>query len=367
MAILNPANLTFNGEEIKALSEGIMEDVFAKPAMTEFLTAYTGIKAKKQIAFLGRLNGLVGQKHDTSSCAPIENPAGITNTEKFWTPAYIDDRFSECWDDLLETFFVYGLRNGIEKGDLTATDFATFFIDRYQDAIAEMFFRFVWFGDTAADDTAGGGVFVTAGFVAKRWDAFDGIWKQLFAIATATPARLTAGLATKNAQLSFALQEFNASDTTNRVVTNTLQNMIFGADYRLRDKSDKILLVTQSVADQYVRELEAAAGNGIPQAFEYIQEGVSMMKRMGVTIYAFSFWDRTIRAYQRTISTELNYYLPHRAILTTKDNLAFGTEEESNLSDVDVFFDKKDKKTYFDFGANLDAKVLQDYLVQVAY
>lgn len=365
--IINASDLAFNGEEVRAVSEGIMEEIFAKPAITEFLTAYTGIKAKKQIAFLGRLTGLVGQKHDASSCSPIENEATITNTEKFWMPAYIDDRFSECWDDLLDTFFIYGTQNGVNKADLTTTDFAVFFISRYEDAIAEMFYRLVWFGDTTADDTAGGGNLVTAGFVAKRWDAFDGIWKQLFAIVTATPARKTAGLAAKNAELSFALQAFDATDTTNKVVTTVLQNLVFNADHRLRGKADKFIMVTQSVADQYVRELEASAADGISIAFEYLQDGISVLKRGGVTVFAFSFWDRIIEEYMRTIGSELNYYLPHRAILTTKANLAFGTEEEGNLSEVDVFFDKKDKKTYFDFGANLDAKVLQDYMVQVAY
>ena len=357
--IINAADLAFNGEEVKAVSEAIMEEIFAKPAITEFLTPYTGIKAKRQIAFLGRLTGLVG--------APVENDATITNTEKFWNPAYIDDRFSECWDDLLETFFIYGTKNGVAKADLTSTDFATFFIERYQDAIAEMFHRLVWFGDTAADDTAGGGNFVTAGFVAKRWDSFDGIWKQLYAVVAADSARKTTDLSAKNAELTFVDQAFDATDTTNRVVTTMLQNLVFNSDYRLRDKADKIIIVTQSVADQYVRELEAGAANGIPVAFDYMQDGITVLKRAGITIYAFSFWDRMIQGYMRTISTELNYYLPHRAILTTKANLAFGTEEEGNLSEVDVFFDKKDKKTYFDFGANLDAKVLQDYMVQVAY
>ena len=365
--IINAADLAFNGEEVKAVSEAIMEEIFAKPAITEFLTPYTGIKAKRQIAFLGRLTGLVGQTHTNGTCAPVENDATITNTEKFWNPAYIDDRFSECWDDLLETFFIYGTKNGVAKADLTSTDFATFFIERYQDAIAEMFHRLVWFGDTAADDTAGGGNFVTAGFVAKRWDSFDGIWKQLYAVVAADSARKTTDLSAKNAELTFVDQAFDATDTTNRVVTTMLQNLVFNSDYRLRDKADKIIIVTQSVADQYVRELEAGAANGIPVAFDYMQDGITVLKRAGITIYAFSFWDRMIQGYMRTINTELNYYLPHRAILTTKANLAFGTEEEGNLSEVDVFFDKKDKKTYFDFGANLDAKVLQDYMVQVAY
>ena len=365
--IINAADLAFNGEEVKAVSEAIMEEIFAKPAITEFLTPYTGIKAKRQIAFLGRLTGLVGQTHTNGTCAPVENDATITNTEKFWNPAYIDDRFSECWDDLLETFFIYGTKNGVAKADLTSTDFATFFIERYQDAIAEMFHRLVWFGDTAADDTAGGGNFVTAGFVAKRWDSFDGIWKQLYAVVAADSARKTTDLSAKNAELTFVDQAFDATDTTNRVVTTMLQNLVFNSDYRLRDKADKIIIVTQSVADQYVRELEAGAANGIPVAFDYMQDGITVLRRAGITIYAFSFWDRMIQGYMRTINTELNYYLPHRAILTTKANLAFGTEEEGNLSEVDVFFDKKDKKTYFDFGANLDAKVLQDYMVQVAY
>ena len=365
--IINAADLAFNGEEVRAVSEAIMEEVFAKPAMTEFLTPYSGIKAKKQIAFLGKLNGLVGQKHVDGTCAPVENDGTITNTEKFWNPVYIEDRFSECWDDLKETFFIYGTANGIAKPDLSTTDFASFFIEKYQDAISEMFHRLVWFGDTAAEDTANGGTFVTAGFVAKRWDAFDGIWKQLYAIVASTAARKTTDLTAKNAELTFALQAFTSTDTTNRVVTNMLRNIQTDADYRLRAKADKVIIVTQSVADQYERELEAGASNGVAAAFEMIQDGISQLKRGGVTIIAFSFWDRMIEGYMRTIDTELNYYLPHRALMTTKANLAFGTEEEGNLSSVDIFYDQTEKKNYFDFGANLDAKVLEDYMVQVAY
>lgn len=366
--IINAADLTFNGEEVKSISETIWEQVFSKPGITEFLTPYTQIKAKKQIAFLGRLNGLVGQAHTVGQCAPTENDATITNTEKFWEPVYINDRFSECWDDLLDTFFIYSLKPGVDKGDLTSTEFATFFIDRYKDEIAEMFFRFVWFGDVDAATIAASpaGYFVTAGFVAKRWNAFDGIWVQLFAIVAADSTRKTTDLTSKNGQATFALQEFNDTDTTNRVVTKMLQNIQFQADYRLQDKSDKIIIVTKSIADQYIRELEAGAANGIPVAFEMIQDGVMKLSRMGVTIYAFSFWDRMIRTYMRNASG-LGWYLPHRALLTTKNQLAFGTEEVSNLSNVKIFYENLENKTYFDMAANLDAKVLEDYMVQVAY
>jgi len=369
--IINPSDLTFNGEEVRAISEAIMEEVFAKPALTEVLTPYTGIKAKKQIAFLGRLNGLVGQASDTSQCAPVENTAGITNTEKFWNPVYIDDRFSECWTDLLDTFFIYATRNGLEKADLTTTEFADFFIERYQDEIFEAMHRFIWFGDTdaAAITASPAGNFAAATFVAKRWNAIDGIWKQLYAIVAADSDRRTSGagtISTYNAQALAADQAFDAAATTNRVVTKTLQDVIFNADYRLQDKQDKIILVTKSVADQYIRELEAETSNGIDVAFEYLQDGIMVLKRMGVTIIALSFWDRMITGYTSN-AAGTGYFRRHRVLMTTKENLAFGTEEEGNLSNVEVFYDKRLKTNYFDFAANLDAKVLQDYMIQVSY
>lgn len=368
MAIINPSDLTFSPEEVRSINETIFEEIYAKPAITEFLTPYENVKAGKQIVFMGVLNGLVGQTHDNSNCAPVENTAGITNTEKLWAPAFWDDRFSECWDDLIETFFVYSLKEGTERGDLTTTDFGQFFVDRYKDALAEMFFRYVWFGDVDAATIAASpaGNFIVAGFAAKRWNLIDGIWKQIFAAVAADSTRKTTGLAAKNAEATFSAQEFNSTDTTNRVVTTMLQNLTFNADYRLRDKTDRFIIVTQSVADQYVRELEAAAGNGITIAWEQMQDGITMMKRMGVTIYVFSFWDRMIRTYMRT-EDGLAYYLPHRALMTVKSNIAFGTSDSGNFSKVDPFFDRLTNKSYFDVAGNLDAKLMQSYLFQAAY
>ncbi|MBP9725655.1 MAG: hypothetical protein KBE37_12690 [Bacteroidia bacterium] len=368
MAIINPSDLTFSPVEIKDIGEAIFVEVQALPMMNEFLTPYEGIKSGKQIVFMGVIDGLVGQSHDNTNCAPVENTAGITNTEKFWDPAFWDDRFSECWDDLIETVFVYSLKEGVDRGDLTSTDFGDFFVDRYKTALAEMFFRFVWFGDTdaATISASPAGHFVVSGFAAKRWNLIDGIWKQIFAAVAANSARLTAGLATKNAEATFADQAFDSTDTTNRVVTTMLQNLVFNADMRLRAKTDKVILVTQTVADQYVRELEASAANGIPVAFDMIQEGISVIKRMGVTIYAISFWDNLITTYMRN-AAGTGYYLPHRAILTIKSNLAYGTSDSGNFSKVKPFADNVTNKTYFDIAGNLDAKLMQSYLFQAAY
>lgn len=370
MSIINPADLTFKGEEIKAFSEAIYEAAFAKPALTEFHTIYSEIKAKKQIVFLGRLSGLVGRKHDASNgCAPLVNPNGITNTEKFWQPVYCEDRLETCWDTFLETFMVYSLRNGIDKADIKSMDIANFIEDRYKDEIYESVLRNVWFGDidTTAYNGTPAGTFFNGGnpnITPAYFNLIDGLWKQLFVILAANPNQLTTDLATKNNQATFALQAFNSTDLDDRVVTNALQNVIFESDDRLRDSPNQLLLVTRSVADQYTKELKAA---GIEPAWQAIQDGIATLNFDGITLISVPFWDRMIKSYSRQSNNVGAYFRPHRILLTTKEQLAVGTEEQESLTNVELNYDKTTKKVMFDFGYNIDAKALQNYMFQAAY
>ncbi len=132
MAILNPSDLTFNGEEIRSIREAILEQVFAKPAVTDFHTVYEDIVTKKQIAFLGRL-GKITRVNAGCSSSPLS--AGITNSEKFWEPVRFEIWLSECYTNLEDTFFVWAKQRGLAEPDLTGTDFAAFLVERMTDAI----------------------------------------------------------------------------------------------------------------------------------------------------------------------------------------------------------------------------------------
>lgn len=358
MALIDVTDLTFNGEEIKAVSEAVFESAFSKPELTKFHSVVNGIVAKKQIAILGRLGGLVGK--GTGACDPASATNAIVNTEKFWNPAVVSDRFESCWTDLKETFFLYGTKKGIEKSDLTGTDFLNFVEELVADAIQEAIYRIAWFGDTLAENVVDGGV-ITNGTDLAYFNKIDGFWKQIQAIAVADTARLTTDLASKNGQASFALQAFNSTDTTNKVVSNCLQNLRFGADYRLREQAGLVYVVTQSVADQYERELLAY---NVAFTTERLENGITLLKSGGIEVYSFNLWDRIIRAYY---SNGTKYYLPHRALLVTPSNLQVGTEEVTAMSGMDIFNDKKSKKNFIDFAFNIDAKVVLDYEIQVAY
>jgi hypothetical protein len=358
MGVITASDLTFNGEEIKSLSEAIFTAYYNKPNLSEVHTLVTGIKSKKQIAILGLL-GLVGKKQ--SSCSTTANAGTIPMSEKFWEPEYIGDRFEQCFTDLLETFFVWGLKNGVEKADLTSTDFANFLEERIGDAVVESIYRHVWFSDTDAANYSDSPAGVIKNGVDKTYfNSIDGFWKQIFAIATADTTKKVA--ISKNSGNSYANQKFDSTDTGNEVATKFLQDMIDGADERLIDTEDKIILATKSVVDQYKRERKAKTG--IDVAYQRVESGMQYIEIDGIRVFAMSIWDRIIKAY---FDNGTKYHLPHRALLVSKATLQIGTEEEGNLSELDPFYDKKSKSYIVDFGFNLDAKVVEDYKIMAAY
>jgi len=358
--LFNPADVTWNGKEVMALSEAVIERAYKKPSLREFHTIIPGIVAKQQVVFLGRL-GLVGKKN-TGNCAPTANTQEIDLTEKFWMPEYIEDRFQECWTDLQETFFVWGLKEGVNKADLTGTDFWNFLEDLLVDALEECILRLAWFGDTGAanyDDSPAG--HITNGVDLDYFTPIDGLWKQIFSAVTATPSRKS-GTITKNSASTYALQAFDDTDTSNKVVSKYFRSLITKADYRLRDQAGIRIYCTQSMFDQYVTELEST---GLDPSFEVITEGITVLKRSGVEVVAFNFWDRYIAAYE---SDGTKSYLPHRALLTIKDQLQIGTEEAKNFSELTAHYDPKDKDMTIDFGFNIDAMLPEEkYMFEVIY
>lgn len=360
MPVINSADLTWNGEEIKSISEALFVGGFQKPEIAQFHSIANGIVAKKQIAILGRINGYLGE--GSNACGESDATNTVPMTEKFWDPATISSRLPFCWTELKETFFIWGLKKGIDKGDLTSTDLLIYLEELVKDAIVETVYRLAYFGDKDAslvtDSPAG---LLTAGSNVAYFNKINGFYKQLFAVAVADADRLTVDLASRNGQATYALQKFTATDTTNNVVTNALQNMYYDADMRLREQTDLVYIVTQSVSDQYAKELKKAN-----QAYttERYENGISILKSDGIEVVSFPLLDRIIKT---SFDNGDKYHLPHRAILTTKGNLQVGAEEVGSLTDTDVWFDKTANKTYLKFSMTLDSKVLQDHLVQVAY
>lgn len=351
-------DLTYSGRQIRTISEAIFEDVFVKPQLGEFHGVLTGVKDRQQIAYLGLL-GLVGK--GGAGCDPTADEGSITPSEKEWVPETISVRFEDCWADLQNTFIAWGLEEGVLAPDLTTTDYLNFVEFRLMDACNEAFLRHAWFGDKDAEAvTATPPGVITDADTVPYVNVIDGFWKQIFDIVGVTPARRSDTIA-KNTGGTYALQEFDDTDITNKVVSKYFRLLIQKADMRLRGQKDLVIICTQSMADQYENELESV---GVNASFEMIQAGVSQLKRKGVTIIAFDFLDRMIRTLQDDGTA---YYLPHRAVLTTRKNLMVAVENERAMKEVNVFYDGKSRKNITEAMWKMDAKVIKDNFIQAVY
>ncbi len=358
-AVLNPAQITWNGKEVMGMNEAVFEAVFVNPSITDFHTLETGIVAKQQIAFMGLL-GLVGKSG--GGCSPEADTATAPLSEKFWLPAEISMRLEECYTTYEASFFVWAQNMGIKRADLTNTDLMAFIEDRAKTALQEAHLRHAWFGDVdAANYNSSPAGLITNGTDVSFFNAIDGFWKQIYDIVAADSTRKSATI-TKNSGATKLLQKFDTTDTTNKVVMGYLSACRTDADTRLSDRDDTIFIVTKSVYDQYLRELKSYTN--IEQSFQINMDGKKELMFDGVPVRKFSFWDRTIAAYfdNGTVT-----YQPHRIVYTVKNNLKIGVENDSAMNELDTFYDKKTKLNIMDALFKMDAKVFEDYLLQVAY
>lgn len=359
MGVLNPATITWNGKEVMALSEAIFESVFVNPTITEFHTIVPGIVAKQQIAFLGLL-GLVGKSG--GGCSPEADTPTAPMTEKFWTPEPISMRIEECYTTYNASFFIWAQNKGLKRADLTNTDVFNFIEERAKTGLDEAKLRHAWFGDTdsANYNSSPAGV-ITNGTNLNFFNAIDGFWKQIYAIVASDSTKKAASI-TKNAAATYALQAFDSTDVTNKVVMSYFSDCRTNADERLSDREDTIFLVTKSVYDQYLKELKSYTN--IEQSFQINIDGKRELMFDGVPVRKFSFWDRTIKAY---LNNGTKYYQPHRIVYTVKSNLQIGVESEEALNGLEAFYYQKDKTNILDAEFLMDAKVIEDYMVEVAY
>lgn len=352
-----------NDDNVTMLSETLFTGFYTNPLTAELNTFVPGIKNGKDLVIFSRHAGLAG--YNQVACATTANTTwGVAATSKIWATKYIGDRIEECADDYLDRLWRYSMKPGADKYDLTGTEFAVFIEAQLTDALWEIYMRHVWFGDTAI--VAGTLNNLAAGTI-KFFNAIDGLWKQIFAIGVATPARKTSTgtaairIAALNVAASYALQAFTSADLTAQTATEAMKKVWYDADIRLRglDKSKLRFYVTQSVYDQY--EQERLSVTNIPVPYDRTENGIPSLTIMGVPVIAVNFWDRIIQGY---LENGVKYTVPHRILLSFADNLLIGCEESGSMAQLKPFYYDYGKKYVIDFGSNIDAKVGVDSLLQ---
>lgn len=351
--------------DVQDLSTAVYKGVFGKPSLEQFHGVRTGIKGATRIPIMGGFSGLLGSiKADCDTTADV---GSISTTAKQWSPKYISGRVTMCYEDLMGTYAQWLMANGLAKENLQNTGaFAQYATEMIGDALNEAVLRLAWLGDTglSAGDTNG----IDSGNV-KYFTPIDGFWKQLVAIATSDTSKRI--IITKNTGDTIANQAFTGTDTTNQVVTGYFTSAHRNADLRLKSKnaSEKIIIATDSMCEQYRAERKLASG--IDAAYNRVENGIDTLMCDGVEVVPFSLLDRYLKAYfQVTASSKTTVINPHRFVLTTRAalaNLLIATEQTANLQELKVEYNSYHKTWFADYGFMLDAKVANDDAVMVGY
>jgi hypothetical protein len=354
-SIINFAAFTLGAEQIRNIADLIRLERVEAGDFSRFHDVHTEIRYNKEIGWFGEM-GLVGKKD--LGCDPVADDASVGLIKKLWTPEQFRIRLAECWKDLDAKMALYSRNTGTAIADLTGTDYLNLVEQLAGDAVQKMLWR-TWLMDTAASNvgSGAGSELITAGVDTDYFDIINGFWKQIGVIAAANPTQLTAVAA--NAEATKALQ-FSA--LTPALAFQYLMDATYNMPVELVRQSNKYGMITRYFANQAKRQFQTT--NTHPDAYQATIDGIDVLKVNGVDFFIQDDWTEQILAYN---DLGLRYHLPHRAIITTKENLAYGIETASGFATFDTFFDKVSEKSFINMLDKIDVKVLQDKLIHVIY
>ena len=359
--------LALNPLEVGDLGAFIVERTFEDPTLRSIHAVWTGVKMKEQIAFASQLSK-TGIKD--SSCTRPNSGAKSIMTQKYWEPVKIGDTLVHCQADVNALFKAYfaKVQNYAQLFDITGTDLEQFLGVLLTEAAMKAVFRLVWLGDTDVEEATatGGETAVVAGVVdadlVAFYDAIDGLWKQIFTAVTAgTIKKSTVVLSALNAESTTTLQTtLTAGDAV-----LVFEDMWRLADTRLRSDANAQFLVSREIFENYRQYLQTKGENF---TIDYTKDGLPSLKWNGKLIVNMeTIWDLNLRADFVADLDDNLYILPNRAVLTVPANIPVATLNDNDMSELDVWYEKKERQMYTAYGFTLDAKVLEEYMIVVAY
>ena len=250
----------------------------------------------------------------------------------------------------------YSLKTGTEIGDLTSTDFMTIYTDALQRAMQQMIWRFCWFGDKAAALSGVGGGKLTAGSDVSMFNVCDGLFKRIFtATSTKNHTTIAANSETTAATQVSALRKKGAA-------TTVVDTILMDVDTRIIDDSDAVLLMTRSLAEALTYDIKQTYHDIMP--WEKVFDGFDVATYNGVKIARVGIWDRMINAYEKG---ETTVNLPHRAVFCNPKHLMVGTDADALISDLDIWFDQKERRNYLYATGKIGTALLEEGMIHAAY
>lgn len=344
-------NLKLQPENLASIKEAVQETFYNDENFGEFVSIQK-VKDGDPVALLGEME-MVGKSG--SGCDPTYEEKGIANSMNRWELGDWNIAIKICYEALKGTIAEYSLKTGTAIGDLTSTDFMTIYTDALQRAMQQMIWRYGWFGDKAAALSTNGGK-LAAGMDVDMFNTCDGLFKRIFA---ATATKNHTAIAANNEETTAAQI---AAIRKKGAATDLVDTILMDVDSRILDDSKAVLLMTRGLADALTYDVKKTYHDRMP--WEKIFDGFDVATYNGVKIARVGIWDRMINGYEKS-TTKVN--LPYRAVFCNPKHLMVGTDADSLISELDIWFDQKERRNYLYATGKIGTHLLEENMIHAAY
>ena len=352
MGIINFPTAT--KQEMMDISEVVFANVVTDGPLASYCDVRTGVKSGDRLAWVNPLN-MVGKP--SRGCEPESDNASATLVEKVWALKDYDFRIEQCYTELEQILYNLGLKDAIDRGDLSGTEYATFLDTLITNAMDKMYKRFVWFGDTEAANVVDGGKILN-GVDVDYYTVVDGIFKQIDTMIAAGDEGVVVTAIAANTKATYALQMSEVWDPI-----AILTSCILDAPVAIEAESDQKVMMSRF----FMNKLKAKMLS-LPQytesQFTRNEQGYRTVTFMGYEIMEVKEWDEQIKNY---IQDGTKYYKPFRALFTTKSNLKVGVPSTNTFGQLSSWYEKKDRKYYIDAADKIDVIVMRGELISIAH
>ena len=359
--MINWEQFTVDNGAITDLKELLFLQTFKDPDLESVTTQKTEVEDGQKLDYVDTMQD-VGVKG--GGCDPTYEKVNITGVEKEWELGTWEVAEYLCYTDIEDTIGKKGLKAGTDKADLQDTPYWDLVLmPLLQRVMKQMFWRMVWFGDTAAKSVAQGGV-ITNGVKTALFTTADGLWKRIFAVCAANAGQRTEISANQGETFAAQMAAVKVEGYAIGIVDDLLQD----ADSRIFDDENACLIMTNSLFKALRNDVYKRVKCTL--TVEQIAKGIALSEYDGTPIIVLDIWDRMIKKYEAVTDkngnvTKVNN--PHRAVVVSPKNLFVGTEDKDKVASLTIKFDDITRKNHIYASSTIGTLIGEDALLQAAY
>ena len=347
---------TVSNQGIMDLRELLFLQILQFGSINETMDVLTGVIPGSRLGGIGEMEPI---GRPANGCNPDWKASKIATQEKVWELGEYEVAEKICYKDLEDTLVQFSLRTGTARADVTGTDYMDVIIEpTLRTAMEKMIWRMLWFGSKTSANFSDGGS-ITNGIDPTLFKVCDGLFKRLFDLTIAFPLQRVTISA--NTETSYAAQI--SAIRTAGVATGIFDELIYNAPMTLRQSSDKILLVTQTLADALAIDIKRTTGSNLQ--WESLFDGlVSATIYNGQKILALPLWDEMIQVFE---NNGTSWNKPHRAVFASKSTLKGGINSSNLLAELKIWFSDDDQDNKMLVRDKVGTLTWQDILIMFAY